>query len=62
MTEDPWDGFLLWDRAQKVTIYGAQCTIVSDQEGGVWILAPLAKVVPAKSHEAEDIPNARTRR
>ena len=52
---------LRWDQAQKIIIYGAQCIIVEDEEGGVWILAPLAKVAPRRSYEAEDVPNARTR-
>ena len=54
--------FWLWDKAQHVTIRGASCHIVEDIEGGFWILAPLAKVAPRKSYEAEDVPNAQSRR
>ena len=51
----------LWERSQRITLYGASCYIVEDIQGGVWILAPLAKVAPRKSYEAEDVPNTRTR-
>jgi len=56
---------LQWGQAQRVDIYGAECYIVEDSRGNVYILSPLAKVrvLPnRKSYEAEDVPNARARR
>jgi len=50
-----------WSGCQEITIFGARCYIVEHPLGGVFILAPLAKVAPRKSYDAEDVPNARTR-
>ena len=54
-------GHLDWVGGQAITIHGARCFIMEDDEGGVWILAPLAKVAPRRSYEAEDVPNTRSR-
>ena len=61
MIGDHWPRDLQYEKAQVITLYGARCYMTEDLEGGVWILAPLAKVAPRKSYEAEDVPNARTR-
>ena len=59
---DHWPRDLQYEKAQVITLYGARCYITEDLEGGVWILAPLAKVAPRRSYEAEDVPNAQSRR
>jgi len=50
-----------WASAQEITIYGAGCFVMEHDDGSVWILAPLAKIAPRRSYEAEDVPNTRTR-